>query len=153
MRYQNRYALPEVVRAAEYYMTGNSTATSIASPTAFVKITGTTSEGSLLKGGFSLSNNRATYNGPTAWFKADAIASMTCSSTNKVMALRLAKNGTTVTASESRTTSSSLAQSTHSQGFVQLSSGDYVEAWVANNSGSQNITAVDLSFTIEAIDG
>jgi len=144
---EGRYRKPPVLRAVEYYMTANATETTISSPGVFKKVSGTTSEGTIRKG-FTLSSNRATYNGPSAYFKVDAIADFTAGS-NKEVALRIAKNGTTIASSQSKnTTSSGRAEAAHTQCFVLLSSGDYVEAWVANTTDTMNITVEDLSFTV-----
>jgi len=149
--YKDRYRVAPIVRAVEYHMDDNSTQTTIVSPSTFYKADGSTSEGALNKGGFTLSSNRATYSGPPTYFKVDAIAAMTGGS-NKVVALRVALHGTTISSSQSRTTTTSgRSENAHAQTYVYLTSGDYVEAYIANTTDTTNITVKDLSVTVEAV--
>ena len=149
--YRDRYRVEPKIRAVEYHMDNNATPTSIGVAGTFYKAAGATSEGELNKGGFTLTDNRATYNGTPAYFKVDAIGSVKGGS-NNIVAVRVAKNGTKIHSSQSRTTTTAgRAESAHAQTDVYLVSGDYVETYLTNTSGTTSITMVDLSVTVEEV--
>lgn len=121
-------------------------ATTIATAGTFVKAAGTTT---LLSGSsdFTMpSNNRLTYGGTvTKKFRVTVALSMTLGAANEVLALRLAKNGTTIAATEiDRKTGASgdigAAALTH---LVELATNDYVEIWITNKSTTASPT-IDL---------
>lgn len=131
------------------YMDNNATATVISTPGTFVKTAGTTT-GSSLNQKFSVSNNRATYTGAiTSRFTVQVVASM-ASGNNQSLRARIAKNGTTLAESQSRfdTTGLGKASAIFCQCVVELSTGDYVEYWVTNDTAANNVTVGDMSMVV-----
>lgn len=139
---------------AQYYMSNNSTETVISNINEFVKVAGTTVAGDLVSG-FDVSsiNNRAIYLGKlTNYYKATCVLSLTDGS-NKTHTIALSKNGTTINSSikEITTGSAGRAQSIYTQAFLELSTNDYIEVQVANNTDISNITVDYLDITFERI--
>jgi hypothetical protein len=135
----------------QYYMTGSATATTIASTGTFVKIAGTTTEVTSVTQKFSNStSNRAQYTGAfPGSFLVTVFASMT-SGNNQNLRMRVAVNGTTMAESTSRfqTSGSGAASNIGTQAMVSLSTNDYVEVFVANDTATTNITVSDLNVTV-----
>lgn len=112
----------------------------------FVKAAGTTVVGN--------SNNmtpdtsgRITYDGASdRHFHIVCSISMTCASNLQTLAFRIAKNGTTIAASQlrRRVNTGTDIGSTAVHADVMLSTGDYLELYVANNSSTANLTIEDL---------
>lgn len=138
----------------QYYMQGNATATTITVAGTFYKAAGTTSTGTYVeKFDVTTTSNKAVYGGSlVGFYKVTVVASM-LSANNKVLAVRIAKNGTTTTSSQTKSTSngSSRSESIMSQDVVQLSNTDYIEVFVANTTDTTNITVEDLNVIIERI--
>ena len=137
---------------AQVYMVGNATTTSTTVQGTFYKVAGTTTAGLLED--FTASNNRATYTGPRAYtFRVTAIGSF-LDGNNQTIAVRIAKNGTTIAAGEGRATTDSGGRTSTicASTFVALSPTEYVEAWVANlDTGGGTTTAVDLNLIVERV--
>lgn len=135
---------------ADVYWNGNATATTITTINTYVKAAGTSTEGSETSK-FSHSDNRATYTGNrTLAFTVQAQATMTAGASD-TMRLRIAKNGTPIASSTASASAGASilgrVESLVSRAVVTLAPGDYVEAWVANGSGTADITVSDLSLT------
>ena len=138
---------------AQYYMTGNATATSVSVVGTYYKVAGTTNSGSLIQR-FNHTNNRLTYTGGiTKIFEVNAIASLTSGSGNTVK-VSIYKNGSILPESESLATVSNNNRSENikCQTLVSLSTNDYFEIYVANNSATQNITVSDLNVIVKPIE-
>lgn len=134
---------------AQYYMTGNATATpvSVGVP---AKILGSTTENPINQR-FSHTDNRATYVGVGSRdFKVDIIAALSAGN-NNVLRLYVAKNGTAITQvyGEGTSNAGGRAEGIMTAGIVELSTGDYVEAFVSNESGSSDITGINLNLLID----
>jgi len=138
----------------QYYMQGNSTATTVSVSGTFYKVAGTTSSGAYVeKFDVTTTDNKAVYNGSlTGFYKVTVVASMV-SGNNKVLALSIGKNGTNTTSSVTKSTSNgnNRSEAIMAQDVVQLSSTDYVEVFVANTSDTTNITVEDLNVIIERL--
>lgn len=137
---------------AQYYMTGNATATIVSSSGVFYKVSGTTSSGAYVEK-FTLTNNRATYTGAlTGFYKVTAVLSLT-SGTNNQIAVRVAKDGTTSAQSQNKTTTNGSGRSENvvCSDIVQLSTNNYIEIFVSNETVSTNITVQDLNVIIERL--
>jgi len=138
----------------QYFMVGNATATTISVSGTFYKVAGTTSTGTYVeKFDVTTTSNKAVYGGSlVGFYKVTVVASM-LTGNNKVLAVRIAKNGTTTTSSQTKSTSngSSRSESIMSQDVVQLSNTDYIEVFVANTTDTTNITVEDLNVIIERL--
>ena len=138
----------------QYYMQGNATETTITVAGTFYKAAGTTSTGTYVeKFDVTTTSNKGVYSGSlTGFYKVTVVASMLAGN-NKVLAVRIAKNGTTTTSSQTKSTSngSSRSESIMSQDVVQLSNTDYIEVFVANTTDTTNITVEDLNVIIERL--
>ena len=132
-------------------MNGNATATVVASSGVAYKAAGTTTQQSPTQR-FTHSSNRLTYTGAiTRTFRVSVIAAFT-STTNNQIGLYVAKNGTIIAASETYATanSSGRAENIVVQSLTELTTNDYVEAWVENDTAANNITVTDLSVIAQA---
>lgn len=138
----------------QYYMLNNATLTSISSTGVFVKIAGTTSEGSLNERfDVTTTSNKAVYEGALIDnFVIDAILVVE-GGNNKEFSVRLAKNGTTISQSESRSTTSGngRAENVVVQDIVNLETSDYIEVFIANETDTTDLTAVNLNLIIKRI--
>ena len=138
----------------QYYMQANATVTTISVSGTFYKAAGVTTTGSYVeKFDVTTTDNKAVYNGSlTGFYKITAVASMT-SGNNKVLALRIALNGTTSTSSQTKSTSngSSRSEAIMTQDIFELVTTDYLEIFVANTTDTTNITVEDLNVIIEKI--
>lgn len=133
-------------------MVGNATATTIGSPGVAVKAAGTTTlEAQSQK--FSHSNNRLTYTGAiTRDFRVIATATCSSSASNQI-GLYIAKNGSILANSEQYITANAggRAEGGSVQCIIELATDQYVEFWVENATGANNITVSELSVIAEAI--
>lgn len=132
--------------AAGYSMQDNSTATTISVAGTAVKIAGTTTANTINQK-FTHSDNRLTYVGAkTGVWKIDSPVSFT-SGNNKRIGFYIAKNGTVIPTSEMyRTTSgTSAAASLSVQALVQLSTNDYIELWVENETDTTSVTVIAMT--------
>jgi hypothetical protein len=133
----------------EYYMINNTTATTISATNTYTKIEGVTSNGAYIQR-FTNTDNRSTYDGAlTKFFKVDTVASLS-SGNNHLIGLRIAKNGITIPSSENQMTTSASGRSDNikSQTIVELSTDDYIEVFVCNQSASTDITVSELNTII-----
>ncbi len=134
-----------------YTMTGNATATTIASANVEYKVSGTTtSDGVTQK--FTNTSNRATYTGAiTRLFKVTSTASLT-SGNNHQVGFYVAKNGTVIAASETYVTTSGAgrAENVTVQALVSLATNDYIEMFVENATSATDVTVTDLSVIVNS---
>ena len=137
----------------QYFMTGNASST-VVSGGAYTKVLGTTSAGSFVeKFDVTTTSNKAIYKGSLQGFYKITATSTLVSSNNKVIALRVAKNGTTSASSRSASTtnSSGRAESVTCQDVTSLSTDDYIEIFVANETDNTAVRVADLNVTIERL--
>ncbi len=99
----------------------------------------------------STGNNRLIYNGlKTVDLKFNLDGNVESSISTENIRVAVYKNGNTnVCEVEARTSGSNQPYSVGLNGHVSLSTGDYLEVWVANSSSTANITLSDLQFTVE----
>jgi len=132
---------------AEYYMTGNSTATNITVADTFQKLAGTTVAGSSVSKFTVSTSNRATYDGALTELFLVCCSVSFDTVNNKTYFIKLAKNGVIQSAQSivrGRNTTNlecSLFE------LVELSTGDYIEIWVASDT-TGNTLATDLNLVI-----
>jgi acyl-homoserine lactone acylase PvdQ len=127
-------------------MQSNATATTIGAINTPVKAAGTTTA-SALNQSFTHSNNRLTYNGTiNRVFKVDATVNLSSGNNNNIGVL-VAKNGTVIDESRMNVTTSGsgAAQSIAVQCLASLTTNDYLELWVRNNTSTTAITVTDLN--------
>lgn len=137
---------------SNYYMIANATATTISTINTPVKMAGSTTSDSITQR-FTNTDNRATYIGAiTKGFKVTGNATLT-SSSNVQMGLYIALNGAVIAQSLSVGTGNAGGRADYvgSIAIVSLSENDYLEMWVENQSGTQNITGENLNFIVEEI--
>ena len=126
-------------------------ATSITTGGTFVKAAGTTTAGTLRD--FTHVDNRLTYIGAEARvFSIDVAVSM-ISSNNIITHWRIAKNGTTIAASEQQRLVGTGADVGNAgvQAEAELSTGDYIELFCTSDTGedAKSITAQRMTLTVE----
>jgi hypothetical protein len=128
-------------------------ATTIAVAGTYVKMAGTTTSDSL--NGITMpQNNRLQNNsGSTRVFQAMARADIIDGSGNKNIAIKLAKNGVLIDATESNgETTNNVAAHATINWIVSLATGEYVEIWATNKSDTSSITAQHGNLFLKAID-
>lgn len=146
----NNVGVENSADTSQYYMNGNSTATVISTTGTPVKVAGTTTS-SAVTSKFTNTDNRATYVGAlTRYFKVVVTLSATSGNNNQV-GVYIAKNGVVLDESEvyGTTSGSGRAENIVCQTLVQLTNGDYLEVWVENNAGTNNVTVTDLNLVVE----
>ncbi len=128
-------------------------ATTIAVAGTYVKLAGTTTSDSL--NGITMpQNNRLQNNsGTTRVFQAMARTDIIDGSGNKNIAIKLAKNGVLIDATESNgETTNNVAAHATINWIVSLADGEYVEIWATNKSDTSSITAQHGHLFLKAID-
>lgn len=136
---------------ANYYMTNNATATTltVSTPT---KALGTTTANPINER-FSHTSNRATYTGAvTRVFEVEAWAALS-STSNKILRLYIAKNGTEITTSyaEGVSNAGGKAEGLVTASVVELATDDYVEVFVSNESNGSSITDINLNVIVSEL--
>jgi hypothetical protein len=127
--------------------------TTIAVAGTYVKLAGTTTSDSL--NGITMpQNNRLQNNsGTTRVFQVMARADIIDGSGNKNIAIKLAKNGVLIDATESNgETTNNVAAHATINWIVSLAAGEYVEIWATNKSDTSSITAQHGHLFLKAID-
>lgn len=151
-RFEDCVGIPNSSTAAQLYMADNVVATIIPNTTTFFKMSGTADIGS--KGEkFTNGNSRLTYVGSVQRdFIVDGVASMS-SGNNNVCYMAIAKNGTALSASKMPTTTSGTGRSENvkTQVYTPMLSGDYIEIFVRNSTGTNNITVTDINLRVQAL--
>lgn len=136
----------------QFYMQNNATSTTITVQNTYYKVAGTTTEGQYIEK-FTHENNKLTYVGAfVGYFKVTAVVSLT-SANNNVVALRIAKNGTTIAQSTSESTTSGTGRSENVKvaDILELSPNDYIELFVTNTSGTTAVTVENLNLICERL--
>ncbi|MBL4589618.1 MAG: hypothetical protein JKY11_06030 [Alphaproteobacteria bacterium] len=150
--FTNNVGVSNSARLSNYYMIGNATATVITTINTPVKALGTTTSDPITQK-FTNTNNRATSTGAIAkTYRATAYAALT-STTNVQMAIYIAVNDTVILQSVGFAIAGTggNAESVASAALSNIEETDYIEVWVENQTGTQNITVENLNVIIEAI--
>jgi hypothetical protein len=134
-------------------MNANAVATTLTTAGTFYKVAGVTVSGAFVAK-FTNTDNRATYTGALdAGFSMTAVLSFT-GKANDNHAVRFAKNGATLAASEATITVPTGGR-TENISIIELESlktGDYVEVWLSNlDTSAQTATVSDLHVIIGAL--
>ena len=147
----NNVGITNSSEVAQYYMNGNTTATTISVAGTPVKAAGTTTEATAVTSKFNHTNNRAEYVGAIdRIFKCTATMSVSAGSNNQVGAY-IAKNGTVLPESEIYVTTNSggRAENVAVQTLVPMTANDYLEIWVENETATTDITVSELNVIVE----
>ena len=136
---------------AQYFMTNNTTPTTVlvSTPT---KALGTTTSNAISQR-FSFSNNRATYTGAiTRDFEVEAWASLS-SNNNNVLRLYIAKNGTAITTTftEGTANAGGKAEGLVTASVLELAENDFIEVFVSNETGPNNILNINLNVIVSEL--
>lgn len=151
-RFVNCKGITNTAEIANYTMLNNATATVISAVNTPTKVLGTTTANAINQK-FTHSNNRATYSGELVKdFQVTAVASL-FGSTNRVIGMYVAKNGTVISDSEMYATTSGTgrAESITVQTITELVNGDYLEIWIENSTDATNVTVEYLNFICKSI--
>ena len=151
--FSGNIGVTDTAEISNYYMTANATATTIAIVNTPVKAAGTTTSGAITQKFSNATTNRAEYTAAvTRTFEVDARLSCT-SGNNNVLACYVAKNGTVQTQSVGRGTANAGGRAEHlsALGVFELTTTDYVEVWVENQTGANAITVEDLHVLVTEI--
>lgn len=143
----NTYAASEM-----YFATQNATATVIGATGTPVKIAGTTTAASI-NSKFDHAANRLTYTGALdRAFLVTATASASSGNNNQI-GFYVAVNGTVVDRSETYITanSSGRLENVTFKTIVSLSTDDYIETFVENNTATNNVTVEYMNITVTEI--
>lgn len=140
-----------ILTAGHYYMTGNATETVISVQGTYVKVAGTTLSGTIVERfDVTTTDNKAVHTGALEQkFKINASISFIGTNGNDI-SFRIAKNGTTIPSSQvTRTVSATGDVATLTiQDLQNLDVNDYIEIFVANDSGTNNVTINDLNVIV-----
>jgi len=126
----------------------SSAATTIGGAGTFVKAAGTTTS-IFLNRCTMPADNRLTYTGtPTVNGIAFASASISCGSASQEFGIRIAENGSTLATTDNRTWGATASQkhSISTWGYAALATNDYLEVFVCNETGANNITVNTMLF-------
>jgi hypothetical protein len=138
----------------QMYYTDNTVQNGIATTNVFEKIEGVTTA-STINQKFDHTNNRLTYTGGlvrsfkiTASISANSVTTQTV-----IIKTRIAKNGTTLPESESQATTSATGRNENffSQAIVELTTNDFIEIFIANQTNANSLLATELNVIIEAL--
>ena len=152
----NNVGITNTTNVGHYYMINNNTATTIGVPNinVFVKVAGTTTIGIGNSAKWvGNGNNRIDYSGSISQdFKLTAVGTVQTSTTNQVISVAVAKNGTFQAESEItvRTAVANQPYPFAVQDLVAVAAGDFVEVFVRNTS-STNVVVGDLNVIIDKI--
>lgn len=153
--FQNCKGITNTASIGLMSFSNNATENPIATQAVFEKIEGTTTASSVNQK-FSHTNNRLTYTGGiTKEFIVTAAVSANSVTTNAaVITVRIAKNGVTIADSEAQATTSQSGRNEtfYCQTIVQLTTNDYIEMFIANNTTANNLLATELNLIVRAAD-
>lgn len=136
---------------AQMHFNNNATTTVVGSANNFVKVNGVTTPNGINQK-FTHTNNRLTYSGGISRsFKVGAVASVAANN-GQILTVRIAKNGVTLSNSESQATISANGrfENLKSQTIIEMTTNDFVELFVSN-SANTNVTVQELNMIIEAL--
>ncbi|MEB3122511.1 MAG: hypothetical protein VKL41_14985 [Snowella sp.] len=138
----------------QMYFSDNIVQNAIATQSVFEKIEGITTA-SPINQKFAHTDNRLTYSGGLARaFKVTAFVSANSVQTNAATILvRIGKNGTTIPESESQATTSQTGRNENfpSQAIVEMTTNDYIEIFIANDTNANSLLVTELNVVIEAL--
>jgi hypothetical protein len=131
---------------SQYYMNGNTTATTITATNTPVKVAGTTNSAPVTQK-FVNTNNRSTYVGSLVrYFYITGTVSCESGNNNEV-GIFIYKNGTQITSSEIYSTMSGNGRGENItvQALVLLSTDDYIEIFTENRTSANDVTVTEMN--------
>jgi hypothetical protein len=155
----NNIGITNTSNVGHYYMQNNATATTIGAGNQnnWFKAAGTTTVGLGNSPKWTTAvTNRLTYAGSvTTEFVMTVVGSVQSTANGVTIGVGIAENG--VIQSESavsvRTTTLNVPFSFSLQDIIQVSTGNYFEVFVRNETGTQNVTLSDVNVIIQKITG
>lgn len=151
--FQNCKGIINTASIALMFFSNNATENPITTQGVFEKILGTTTASSVNQK-FTHTNNRLTYTGGiTKEFVITASISANSVVTNSAnITVRIAKNGVTIADSESQATTSQSGRNENffCQTIVSLSTNDFIEMFITNNTTANNLLATELNLIVRA---
>jgi hypothetical protein len=138
---------------SDIHMNGNATVTTISLIDTWYKISGTTTANSYTQRFDNSTTNRCVYTGPDKQlFRTSAIISLTDGS-NRTYDVGVAKNGVVQTDSifEVTTSSGGRIDNMSTQYLTELTTGDYIELFIRNNTDDSDPTITHLSINITRV--
>ena len=152
-RIENCRGVNNSANIAQYYFTGNTSETTISIVGTFYKIAGTTSAGSFFEKFDLTTTNRAVYEGVLQGFYRVTVVAAISGGANKLVAMRIAKNGVTTIQSNSVSTTNAggKAENLVCQDVVSLETGNYIEVFITNNTDTSALIAEDINVIIERL--
>jgi len=147
--FNNCIGINNSAEVCQYYMNGNATTTVISATNTPVKILGTTTN-SIFTQKFTHKNNRATYTGAITKIFSVNLAGSVESGNNNQIGVYIFKNSLSLDESEVYVTTNGAgkAENAFAHTLVELSTGDYLEIFIENNTGVSNILTTNLNVII-----
>lgn len=148
--FENNVGITNSREISQYYMSNNATATTVSLTGTPYKVAGTTT-GNSLTSKFTNTDNRATYVGVVSRiFSVTAAMSLSSGNNNKI-GVYIAKNGTVISDSEIYVTAnaSGRVEGASVQVITELSTNDYIEIFVENDTATTDITVSDMSVIVQ----
>jgi hypothetical protein len=133
------------------FVSQNEVATSIVQAETYYPVTALSTP--IYNGAFTASNSRLTLTADrTAWFMVVMTACLSLPDQNIQLRMRIGKNGDTLPQSCAQTTVtgtpfSGRRESLATHTIVQLSQGDYIEAFIANWTNTADVTIRNMQFS------
>ena len=155
----NNIGITNTSNVGHYYMQNNATATTIGTgnQNVWFKGAGTTIQGLGNSPKWTTAvTNRLTYTGSvTTEFVITVVGSVQTTANGVTIGVGVAENGAIQleSAVSVRTTTLNVPFSFALQDIIQVSTGDFFEVWVRNESGTQNITLSDVNVIIQKVTG
>ncbi len=151
--FQNCKGISNSSEIGQMYFSNNATENAIATQGVFEKIEGTTTP-STVNEKFSHTNNRLTY---TGGISREFVITASCSANSVTtpaanITVRIAKNGITLAESESQATTSQAGRNEnfYCQTIIEMTTNDYVEMFIANNTSANNLLVTELNLVIRS---
>jgi len=152
-RFVNCKGILNSASIGNYYMSENTTVTTISGVGVATKILGTTTANTINQK-FTHTNNRLAYIGELQKdFSVTSIASFTGSGNNKKFGLYVAYNGTIIPSSEmyATTDGNNRAESIAIQTILPMRTNDYIEIWIENATDGTDVTVQYLNTIIKEL--
>lgn len=135
------------------FMSANAVVTDIVTQGVAVKMAGNTTPAAINQK-FTHSTGRLTYTGAiTRFFKVTYTATAVAATANKQIGFYVSKTGTLVTESEQyvTTNANSRAEAVTIQCIIELTTNDWIEPWIENDTDNTDVTVTFLNLIVEPL--
>jgi len=153
--FTNNVGITNSSSVANYFMNGNATATDNSSVAIGVpvKVAGTTTSGPLVEKFTQLTDNKAIYVGALTGHYMVMVSAALTAGNGQQLSICIAKNGTPITASAMTVTANAAgrAESVATFAVVEMSTTDFIEIAVANETIAVDITVTDMQVVAQRI--